>query len=173
MTLLDTPISVRPLLQVPLSDVAELFFLVEVSVFWSLVMVEAYDYPNSPDEEAFLQLLISETAFAEISLAIGLRQWSLDVTYQAKAAALSCRAINTLVERIKSGAAHSDAGVVAVVSMAIEERLMHNEATWHVHVDGLANLIDQRRLQGESHAPSMLCDFLLASVLAFLVFVHC
>ena len=122
------------------------------------------DYPGTPEEEAWIQLQASEAAFAEISMAIGIRHWSPDTSCQERAMAHSFNAANTIIQRIKSETAHTGAIIGAVLTMAIGERLMHNDLTWNIHVDGLANLITERRLRGERDLPPELCNFLLLSV---------
>ncbi|CAM1510873.1 Fc.00g083860.m01.CDS01 [Cosmosporella sp. VM-42] len=135
-----------------------------LSRFWSLVFLDGSDYPNSPDEDAMIHLLVSEAALAEVSMSIGLRHWSPDASCQERAAALSFSATNIIVQRINSGAAHTGGVLGAVLSMAIGERLMHNDLHWKIHVDGLANLITERRSQGECDLPPMLSNFLILSV---------
>ncbi|KAI9825940.1 MAG: hypothetical protein M1819_000459 [Sarea resinae] len=129
--------------------------------FWSLVFLDGGNYPSSPDEEAWIQLLVSEAALAEVSMAIGIRHWSPDASCQEKAVAHSCKAANLIVQHITSETAHTGAVLGAVLSMAIGERLMHNDLLWNIHVDGLANLITERRSQGEFDVPPVLCNFLL------------
>jgi hypothetical protein len=122
------------------------------------------NYPSSPDEEAWIQLLVSEAALAEVSMAIGIRYWSPNVSYQKKSVAHSSKAANIIIQRIKSETAHTGAVIGAVLSMAIGERLMHNDLIWNIHVDGLANLSTERRSQGECDLPPVLCDFLILCV---------
>lgn len=97
-------------------------------------------------------------------MAIGIRHWSPDASCQEKAVAHSCKAANIIIQRIKSETAHTGAVLGAVLSMAIGERLMHNDLIWNIHVDGLANLITERRSQGECDLPPVLSNFLILSV---------
>jgi hypothetical protein len=135
-----------------------------VSRFWSLVFLDGGNYPSSPDEEAWIKLLVSETALAQVSMAIGIRYWSPNVSYQKKSVAHSSKAANIIIQRIKFETAHTGAVIGAVLSMAIGERLMHNDLIWNIHVDGLANIITERRSQGEYNLPPVLCDFLILCV---------
>ena len=99
-----------------------------VSRFWSHVFLDGGNYPSSPNEEAWIQLPISEAALAEVCMAMGIRYWSPDVEYQEKAIAHSCKATNIIIHRIKSETVHTGAVIEAVLSMAIEERIiMHND----------------------------------------------
>ncbi|RDL37372.1 Uncharacterized protein BP5553_04805 [Venustampulla echinocandica] len=132
-----------------------------LSRFWSFVFLDGGNYPSSPGEEAWIQLLVSEAALAEVSMAIGIRHWSPDASCQEKAVAHSCKAANIIIQHIKSKTAHASAILGAVLSMAIGERLVHNDLVWNIHVDGLANLITERRSQGEYDLPPVLCNFLI------------
>ena len=76
----------------------------------------------------------------------------------------SCNAANIIIQRIKSETAHTGAVIEAVLSMAIEERLMQNDITWNIHVDGLANLTTERFSWSECDLPPILCNFLVLSV---------
>lgn len=97
-------------------------------------------------------------------MAIGMRHWSPDMVYQEKAVAHSCKAVHIIIQRIKSERAHTDAVLGAVLSMIIGERLMHNDLVWNVHVDGLANLIAERRSHSKCHLPAILRNFLILFV---------
>jgi hypothetical protein len=101
-------------------------------------------------------------------MAMGIRYWSPDTPYQEKAMAHSSKAANIIIQRIKSETAHTGAVIEAVLSMAIEERLMHNGLIWNIHVDGLADLITYRRSHGEYDLPPVLCNFLTLSVFTLL-----
>ncbi|RDW57977.1 hypothetical protein BP6252_13388 [Coleophoma cylindrospora] len=135
-----------------------------LSRFWSLVFLDGGKYPSSHAEEAWIQLLVSEAALAEVSMAIGIRHWSPDAPCQGKAVAHLCQAANIIIQRIKSESAHTGAVLEAVLSMAIGERLVHNDLTWNIHVNGLASLITERQTRGKCALPSMLCNFLILSV---------
>ncbi|KAK3334053.1 hypothetical protein B0T19DRAFT_419970 [Cercophora scortea] len=128
--------------------------------FWSLVFLGGAAYPSSRDEEAFIKLLVSEAAFAEVSLAVGMQYWSPDASCQQKAVAHSCKATNLVVQRIQSGSAHTVPVLGAVLSMAVAERLAHNHVTWNMHVNGLANIIAEGYARGEREPPEVICHFL-------------
>lgn len=97
-------------------------------------------------------------------MAIGIRHWSPDASCQENAVAHSSKAANIIIQRIKSETAHTDAVIGAVLSITIGERLVHNDLNWNIHVDGLANLIIERRTQGECDLPPVLCNFLILFV---------
>jgi len=132
-----------------------------VSNFWSTVMVDSGPFPSTPGEEAFIEAILSEEALAEVSLAIGMIHWSPAASDRERAVAHSSRASNVLVQRIKSGKAHTTAVMAAVMSMAIGARLAQEEVAWNIHIDGLASIIAERRAQGAMDSPGLLCDFLI------------
>ena len=139
-----------------------------VSKFWSLVFLDGSSYPSTPGEEAWLQMLVSDTALAEISIALGLGYWSQDASCQEKALMHSCKATHVVIQRIQSETAHTGAVIGAVLSMAIGERLVHNDITWNIHIGGLANLIIKRRSRGICDLPEVLYNFLILFVTLFL-----
>lgn len=97
----------------------------------------------------------------ESSMAIGIRYWSPDVLYQQRAEAHSSKAVNIIIQRIESGHGHTDAVLGAVLSIAFGERLKHNDFAWNIHIDGLVQLVKDRRCQGVSELPFWLCDLLI------------
>ncbi len=127
-------------------------------------MVDGGQFPNNPDEAAFLREIASEAALAEVSIAIVMRHWSPDMSVQRKAVIHSSKAANLVIQRIKSETAHNGAVLGAVLSMAIGERLLNNTPVWNIHIDGLADIITERRSQGEHDLPALLCNFLIMHV---------
>ena len=102
-------------------------------------------------------------------MAVGMRYWSPEVAYQQLAVFHSSRAANIIVQRIESGQAHTDAVLLAVTSMAFGERLMRNDQAWNIHIDGLAQMVRERRSQGEFGLPPSFCDLCVLSVSLFLL----
>lgn len=133
----------------------------QVSKTWSLVFLNGEAYPSNHYESAWIDLLASEPALVESSMAVGFRYWSPDASTQAKANLHWSRAINIIVDRINSGQAFSDAVLAAVASMAFGERLVHNHLAWGIHIDGLAQLVRIRRDQGIDSLPGWFGDLLI------------
>ena len=102
-------------------------------------------------------------------MAIGIQHWSPDSSCQEKALSHWNKATNIIIQRLKSDTAHTGAVMGAVLSMALGERLMHNDLLWSIHVEGLANLIIERQARGERDLPPELCNFLILCVYPFFV----
>jgi len=124
-------------------------------------MVYDSPFPATPDEEEFLRTVASEEALSEISIAIGMRHWSPDPSVQRKAVVHSSKAASALIRHLGSRTAHMDPVLFAVLSMCIGERVTNNGPVWNIHVDGLADIITERRSQGERDVPAMLRSFLV------------
>ena len=139
-----------------------------VSRFWSLVFAGGSDYPSTPEEEAWVQLHVSEAALAEISMSAGVRYWSPGVEYQEKAAAHAARATQIVIQRIRSGAANTAAIIGAVLSMAMEECMKQNDHAWNIHVDGLAEILTKMHSEGVRALPPHLCKLLMMYVKIYL-----
>ena len=116
-------------------------------------------FPRTPDEEAFMHLIASEAALAEVSIALGMRHWSPDASVQRKAVVHASNAANLIIRHIKADTAHEAAVIGAVLSMAIGERLRNNVPVWNIHIDGLAKMITERRVQGELELPWLISAF--------------
>ncbi|KAH9904170.1 hypothetical protein F4778DRAFT_734282 [Xylariomycetidae sp. FL2044] len=91
-------------------------------------------------------------------MGIGARHWSPDGRYQEMACKHWSNATNMIIDRITSGGAYTDPVLGTVVTMAFGERLSGNEAAWHIHVDGLAQLIRERRLRDGTDLPQWFYD---------------
>lgn len=102
-------------------------------------------------------------------MAIGIRHWSPDVSYQQLAEFHSSRAANIIIQRLESAQAPTDADLLAVFTMAFGARLMHDDLAWNIHIDGLAQMIRERHSRGEPDLPSWFCDLCVLSVNVVLV----
>src|SRR3569833_358004 len=132
-----------------------------VSSFWSCVFLDSSRYPSTSDEATWLGLLISEPALVESSLAVSLRH---RVSWRERADVHACRAVNLLLQRIKSRQAHKDAVLAVVTTMAFGERLANNDLTWNIHMDGLAQLLKERHSQGSYDLPPWFTGLLISFV---------
>lgn len=141
----------------------------KVSILWSNLFMDSSNYPESPDEAAWLDLLVSEPALLESSLAIGTRHNASDRMCGQDAETHSIRAVNMLLQRIKTGQAHMDAVLAVVMTMAFGERLARNDAAWNVHIDGLTQLVKERYAQGVPNLPSWFIGLLISFVKSFLL----
>lgn len=87
---------------------------------WSLLFLDGSEYPGTAIEAAWISLLVSEPALVESSMAIGLRHWSPDMSYQQIACDFSSKATETIIQRIGSGRCATDAVLAAVLTMHSE-----------------------------------------------------
>lgn len=128
-------------------------------------MPESRDYPEKPNDTAWIEFLVSEPALFESIIAIGIRHRSSDILFQQLAEVHASKAFNAVIQRIDSGKAYTDSVLGAVLTMALGERLMHNDLVWYIHMQGLAQLIQQRYSQGASALPLWFRNLILLSVI--------
>ncbi|KAK3291577.1 uncharacterized protein B0H64DRAFT_330349 [Chaetomium fimeti] len=126
---------------------------INMSDFWSHFFLHGETYPASSQEGAWLQLLVSEAALAQVSLSIGFRIWSPNAAYQKEALACSSSALSIIMNRIATEQALTDAVMAAVLHMAVGERFGLDDEAWHVHIGGLAQLITARAQRGQTDLP--------------------
>ncbi|KAI1362984.1 hypothetical protein F5Y08DRAFT_310805 [Xylaria arbuscula] len=119
-----------------------------ISSKWSLFFLDGSEYPSSTSEQAWINLLVSEPALVESSLAFALRHWSPGNDYQQIACNFSSKATKTIIQRIASGRGVSDAVLAAILTMAFGERIVHNDVAWNVHIDGAVQLVTERASRG-------------------------
>jgi hypothetical protein len=61
-------------------------------------------------------------------------------------------------KRLLSDEICSDGFFGAVITMAISERFLRNDAAWKIHMDGLVQVITARQAQGIESIPSLFTD---------------
>lgn len=138
-----------------------------VKGFRSFVFLDARNILVNPREVAWFDLILSEPALFEACLAVGTQLWSPELLYDLQAGLHRSKAIGILQQRIDSGEALGDGLLCAVLTMAFGDRLAGNDFGWSVHINGLAQMIRERRLRGLA-VPSWVSDLILLSV-AFLL----
>ncbi|KAL5340181.1 hypothetical protein BJX70DRAFT_361777 [Aspergillus crustosus] len=126
-----------------------------------LVFLEGRHTANSPSEAAWFNLIASEPALVEASLAIAVRQWSPDNTWQLKADQHSCIAVMMIKEQITSAATRTDGILGAVVTMAFGAALAHDGLAWKIHIDGLVQIIRDRLARDPKALPSWFVDLIV------------
>lgn len=126
-----------------------------VSQIWSLMFMHRSTHRGDADAEAaWLGLLLSDPALLDATLAVGMRHWSPEPGWKWNAGIHQHRAVRSMIERIGSGTASTDGALAAALTMAFGERLLGNDGEWSVHIDGVAQLIRERRSRGISREPS-------------------
>ncbi|KAI0173518.1 hypothetical protein GGR52DRAFT_389024 [Hypoxylon sp. FL1284] len=156
---------------------AELYrYALFFSKFWSLAFLDGTCFPGNDDEAAWVALITSEPALIESTMAVGMRYWAPSLRYQRMAEDHSSRATNFIIQHITSGRAHTAAVLAAVLTMAFGARLVHDDAAWNVHVDGLASLVAERYAAGRDYLPQWFYDVIILDsindVLGFPRFFH-
>ena len=129
--------------------------------FWSHFFLHGETYPVTLQEGLWLQLLVSETALAQIALSIGLRIWSPDAAYQKEALVCSSSALSIIKTRIEKQQALTDAIMAAVLHLAIAERFNLDDEAWDIHIGGLAKLITARAQRGQTNLPIWFSNMLI------------
>ncbi|KAL4973656.1 hypothetical protein BDW66DRAFT_100158 [Aspergillus desertorum] len=126
-----------------------------------LVFLEGRHTPGSASEAAWFNLMASEPALFEASLAVAVRQWSPDSSWQSKADYRSYTAIRLIKQRIKSIATPSDGVLGAVITMALGASLVHDDIAWKIHMDGLAHIVRERASRDPHSLPAWLIDLIV------------
>ncbi|KAF7554810.1 hypothetical protein G7Z17_g2663 [Cylindrodendrum hubeiense] len=117
--------------------------------------------PGSANEEQWIRLFMSEPALLEASMAIAFRTapGHQSASNSRRADLHAFRAVSIVNQRLSTTSTMLTDGVLAAVfTLALSERLAHNEAAWNVHVDGLSQMIKLRRSSGNDDFP--VCDSL-------------
>ncbi|KAI0190853.1 hypothetical protein F4808DRAFT_444272 [Astrocystis sublimbata] len=136
-----------------------------LSMQWSHIFLDGTHYPSSANEADWVSLLISEPALVESSMAVGLRHWSPRNDCQQIANEYSSKATETIIRRIGSGRATTDAMIAAVLTMAFGERLLSNDVAWNIHIDGAVQLVKERASRGTAALPPWVEDMLIKDVI--------
>ncbi|KAL6231232.1 hypothetical protein BDW75DRAFT_233761 [Aspergillus navahoensis] len=126
-----------------------------------LVFLEGRHTPGSASEAAWFNLIASEPALVEASLAVAVRQWSPDNSWQSKADYHSYTAVRLIKQRITSIATPSDGVLGAVITMALGASLVHDDIAWKIHMDGLAHIVKERVSRGPHSLPTWLTDLIV------------
>ncbi|RDW76864.1 uncharacterized protein DSM5745_06856 [Aspergillus mulundensis] len=126
-----------------------------------LVFLEGRHTAGSASEAAWFNLIASEPALVEASLAVAVRQWSPDNTWQSKADYHSYTAVRLIKQRITSITTPSDGVLGAVITMALGASLGHDEIAWKIHMDGLAHIVQERVARDPQSLPSWFVDLII------------
>ncbi|KAL4735127.1 hypothetical protein BDV11DRAFT_208768 [Aspergillus similis] len=126
-----------------------------------LVFLEGRHTPGSASEAAWFNLIASEPALVEASLAVAVRQWSPDNSWQSKADYHSYTAVRLIKQRITSIATLSDGVLGAVITMALGASLAYDDIAWKIHMDGLAHIVSERVSRDPHSLPAWLIDLIV------------
>jgi hypothetical protein len=101
----------------------------------ALLLLACIHRPRNISEATWVNLIVSEPALVEATMAIGTRLWSPRLSWQRRAG---------------THQSQTEAMLAAVSTMAFAERLANDDLAWNVHIDGLAQMIKERHSQGMS-----------------------
>ncbi|CAH0055669.1 unnamed protein product [Clonostachys solani] len=118
---------------------------------------------SSPSEFEWITLLRSEPALVEACMYVALEHWPSGAcwTQKRQACVHLGKALAMVNSRLSSGQGLSDGVIGAVFVLTFGERLSKNEATLEIHLNGLSQMINQRREKGLYQIPSWFLDLLL------------
>ncbi|KAJ5272407.1 hypothetical protein N7478_007532 [Penicillium angulare] len=118
-----------------------------------LVFLQGRHGPDTPSEAAWFNLVASEPALLEASMAVAVRQWSPDELCQLKADRHSSNAVKILTQVITSTQARTDGVLAAILTMALGASLASDDIAWKVHINGLCRIVQDRGSFGRYAVP--------------------
>ncbi|KAJ5668372.1 uncharacterized protein N7477_006942 [Penicillium maclennaniae] len=126
-----------------------------------LVYLEGIRSPVSPNEAAWFNLIASDPALIESTMAIAVRLWSPDENWQIEAYQHSDTALNLIKRRLESAATSTDGVLGAVATMALGASLENDDIAWNIHIDGLVQILKERKLRSTDPPPPWLSDLVV------------
>ncbi|KAJ5297032.1 uncharacterized protein N7443_007925 [Penicillium atrosanguineum] len=126
-----------------------------------LVFLEGIRSPASPKETAWFNLIASDPALIESTMAIAVRLWSPDDSWQIESYRHSHTAINLIKRRLESAATSTDGVLGAVATMAFGASLENDDISWNIHIDGLAQILKERQSRSTDPPPPWLSDLVV------------
>lgn len=122
--------------------------------------------PGGDDDQLWLDTLASEPAFLEATMVTAIRYWSPDLACKLRSEMHAHRATTMVMSRLSSNDTYSDGFFGAVLTMAISERMVRNDAAWEVHMNGLIQTIKARQARGIESLPALFLDLMILWVTA-------
>lgn len=148
-----------------MSDVANSalvnLLMTTVNEFWPIIFLHDRGVVGGENDQLWLRTLASEPAFVEATLATAIRYWLPDRACKLRAEMHSHRATTMVMDCIFSNQTESDGFIGAVLTMAISERLVGNDAAWQIHMSGLMQIIKARKGQGVDGLPALFTDLMI------------
>ncbi|KAJ0426695.1 hypothetical protein BJY00DRAFT_329 [Aspergillus carlsbadensis] len=125
------------------------------------VYLEGRHAPDSPSEAAWFDLIASNPALVEASMAVAVQQWSPDISWQSQAHNHLEKAVNLIKQGIMSTRSRTDGLLGAVMTMALGAALADDRFAWKIHIDGLAHIIMDRESRLSNSLPAWIVDFVV------------
>ncbi|KAL4783807.1 hypothetical protein BJX76DRAFT_348264 [Aspergillus varians] len=126
-----------------------------------LMFIEGRRAPQGTAEVDWFNLIASEPALVEATLAVAVRQWSPENEWQSKADHHSYTAVSLIKQRISSINTRPDGVIGAVITMAVGAALECDDNAWTIHMDGLAMIINDRESRDPLTLPSQYIDLVI------------
>ncbi|KAL3440351.1 hypothetical protein BJX65DRAFT_300536 [Aspergillus insuetus] len=125
------------------------------------VYLEGRHAPDGPSEAAWFNLIASDPALVEASMAVAVQQWSPDISWQCQAHDHMGKAVNLIKQAIMSTKSSTDGVLGAVFTMALGAALADDRFAWKIHIDGLTHIIRDRESRLADSLPSWVIDFVV------------
>ncbi|KAI6777863.1 uncharacterized protein J7T54_002761 [Emericellopsis cladophorae] len=128
---------------------------------WSVIFLHDRNLPGDEHDKLWLDTMASEPAFVEATMATAVRYWSPDLECKLRSEMHSHRATAMVISRVSSNDTYSNGFFGAVLTMALSERMVRNDAAWEVHMNGLAQTIKARQAHGIASLPALFTDLII------------
>ncbi|BCS26786.1 uncharacterized protein APUU_51497A [Aspergillus puulaauensis] len=126
-----------------------------------LLFIEGRRNPYNPREALWFKLFTSEPVLVEATMAVAVRHWSPEYSWQSQADHHSYIAVNLLKERIASISTRPNAVLGAVITMVFGAALACDDIAWKIHIEGLVQIINDRESRDPLGLPSWLIDLIV------------
>ncbi|KAL4957569.1 hypothetical protein BDW69DRAFT_156111 [Aspergillus filifer] len=128
----------------------------------SLLFIEGNRRARTISESTWFNLIISEPALTQATLAVAISQWSPESSWQTRADEHSCTAVTLIKQRITSTIAAQPDGILgAVMTMAFGAALARDAVVWRIHMKGLAQIIREREEKTPLALPTWFLDLIV------------
>ena len=132
-----------------------------VNELWPVVFLHDGDEPSAT---AWLELLTSEPALVEATMAVTMRSWQRSKECIRRSDIHSSKALRITIDRVKAGEAYTDGFLAVTLTLSFGELLLQNKEGWEVHIHAAAQAMAERRARGMDVSPPMLIDLMIQYV---------
>ncbi|KAG9258715.1 uncharacterized protein F5Z01DRAFT_215342 [Emericellopsis atlantica] len=129
--------------------------------FWSVIFLHDRVLPGGENDQLWLDTMASEPAFVEATMAAAVRYWSPDLACKLRSEMHLHKATAMVISRVSSDDTYSDGFFGAVLTMALGERMVRNDAAWEIHMNGLVQTIKARQARGMASLPALFTDLMI------------
>lgn len=140
-----------------------------VNELWPVIFLHARDEPST---STWLELLTSEPALIEATMAVSLRSWTSNSECRRRSDFHTSKAIRLIIDRVVTGQAHTDGFLFVAMTLAFREYLLQNHSASEVHLNAVSQAAAGRRNRGMEPLPPMLVDLLIQYVLPLFILTN-